>query len=195
MKTISIIGLLLVLTFLSFKAHETTYFDYQKNNKIESIKEEDIIDEILESDKIKGNKKKSLKSEYADYIALIESSNVLDTINKFGYIGLYQFGSMALKDLKISKDKLLKMDKSKQRILFWKFARHNKRYLQNKMGLSFKNIKKKYGITSGALIYMMHRHGAGSTAIYLTTGIDHADGNGKKISEIPEKMRKYEFKF
>ena len=143
----------------------------------------------------KNKEKLYSKEEFEEEIAFKESSNVLDTINPFGYIGLYQFGSSALKDLDVSKKRLLKMNKEEQIILFWRHAKKNKKYLEKKMDMSFERISKIWGISSGALIYMMHRHGSGSLEKFLKHGIDHADGNDKKISEIPDILKNYEFSF
>ena len=151
--------------------------------------------EFVKVEETKNKEKNYSKQQFEEEIAFKESSNVLDTINPFGYIGLYQFGSSALKDLGVSKKRIVKMNKREQIILFWRHAKKNKKYLEKKMDMSFERISKIWGISSGALIYMMHRHGSGSLEKFLKHGIDHADGNDKKISEIPDIFLKYQFNF
>lgn len=133
------------------------------------------------------NKKNTLIAyNFADTVAMLESSGKLDTINRLGYIGLYQFGSHALKDLGVSKKRLLKMNKKEQTELFWRFVKLNKKYLTAKMGMDWLDIMNIYGYNNFQLIYACHRHGAGNVAIYFKGGVEHKDGNGKPISQVKE---------
>lgn len=136
--------------------------------------------------KEKKTESKILKYNFADSVAMLESSGKLDTINRLGYIGLYQFGAQALKDIKVSKKQLLKMNKEQQTKLFWRFVKLNKKYLTSKMGMDWLDIMEVYGYTNFQLIYACHRHGAGNVAIFLKGGEEHKDGNGKKISQVKD---------
>jgi len=134
----------------------------------------------------KETKNPTIKYNFADTVAMLESSGKLDTINTLGYIGLYQFGEKALKDLNVSKKKLLKMNKKEQTELFWKFVKLNKKYLTSKMGMDWVDLMEVYGYTNFQLIYACHRHGAGNVAVFFNGGKEHRDGNGKPISQVKE---------
>lgn len=154
-----------------------------------NIKRKEKVQEKTEKVEIKTEAKKEkqlIVYNFADTVAMLESSGKLDTINTLGYIGLYQFGSQALKDLGVSKKRLLKMNKKEQTELFWRFVKLNKKYLTSKMKMEWLDIMEIYGYTNFQLIYACHRHGAGNVAIYLKGGGEHRDGNGKPISQVKE---------
>jgi hypothetical protein len=118
------------------------------------------------------NKKNTLIAyNFSETVAMLESSGKLDTINRLGYIGLYQFGSQALKDLGVSKKRFVKL---------------NKKYLTSKMGMDWLDIMDIYGYNNFQLIYACHRHGAGNVAIFFKGGQEHKDGNGKPVSQVKE---------
>lgn len=154
-----------------------------------NIKRKEKVQEKTEKVEIKTEAKKEkqlIVYNFADTVAMLESSGKLDTINTLGYIGLYQFGKQALEDLGVSKKKLLKMDKKEQTKLFWRFVKLNKKYLTSKMKMEWLDIMEIYGYTNFQLIYACHRHGAGHVAIFFKGGQEHKDGNGKPISQVKE---------
>lgn len=153
-----------------------------------NIKRKEKVETKTEKVEIKTENKKNtlIAYNFADTVAMLESSGKLDAINRLGYIGLYQFGSQALKDLGVSKKSLLKMNKKEQTELFWRFVQLNKKYLTSKMGMDWLDILNIYGYNNFQLIYACHRHGAGNVAIYFKGGVEHKDGNGKTISQVKE---------
>ena len=172
----------IIITIISFICLVSWNIKQKEKKSINQI-------ELTEKKEIKTEVKKEkqlIAYNFADTVAMLESSGKLDTINRLGYIGLYQFGSQALKDLGVSKKRLLKMNKKEQTELFWRFVKLNKKYLTAKMGMDWLDIMNIYGYNNFQLIYACHRHGAGNVAIYLRGGVEHKDGNGKSISQVKE---------
>lgn len=135
-----------------------------------------------------------VKNHYAFLQAIghQESGNRYDVVNRFGYMGKYQFGKSTLDYLKIISDPKVYLnspglqEEAMQRLL-----------LANKKSLR-KVIKKHAGtvhrgiiITESGLLAAAHLGGAGSVKSYFRTGKVKHDGNGMKITTYMEKFSGY----
>lgn len=124
----------------------------------------------------------------------LESNNNYSAKNRFGYLGKYQMGKIALYDLGLLNKKLnwtgkfginsqkdfLNSPKVQEKVMTI-YTKKNLKYLKNKgtfkyIGKTFKNIK----ITKTGLLACAHLLGAGGTNKMLNTGIVGKDGFGTK---------------
>lgn len=135
-------------------------------------------------------------SVLSDTIGRLESNNNYQAINRFGYLGKYQFGGMALIDLGYknkdgwtnkdgieSKEDFLN-DKEVQERAFTDWVSILEKYLKRNgsleyIGKKINNIK----ITKNGLLAASHLVGASAVSKMLKTGIIPKDGNGTKATK------------
>ena len=139
-------------------------------------------------------------SAFKKAIAFRESSDNWKSVNQCGYIGLYQFGPLALKDCNVDVDaKTFKKNpdvfpKDKQDKVFDKWVslliRYVRPYINDYNGRVINGIE----ITPSGLVAAAHLVGAGGVKIWLESNgsIDVKDGNGTSISEYVELFGGYD---
>jgi hypothetical protein len=144
-------------------------------------------------------------SSFKDALGKRESGNDYSAVNQLGYLGKYQFGGMALRDLGY-KDKDYNWTgkdgiKSKEDFLangelqeksIDRYFTMQERYLKSKgaldyVGTTFKGFK----VTKQGLIAAAHLVGAGAVNTMLKTGIVPQDANGTKALEYLKLGNKY----
>jgi hypothetical protein len=129
-----------------------------------------------------------------------ESSFVWDTINPNGYIGLYQFGSSALKMVGFGfvtpesfRDNPQIFNKKRQRTAFKRLVRINikllKPYIKEYKGKIVFNHK----ITKSGLIGAAHLAGYGNVIRFLKTGYDPCDCFGTHLTDYLDQFSNYHF--
>jgi len=161
--------------------------------EIETIDVEDISVPI----KIE---RKNLNTFLKD-LAMRESSGKWDTINQLGYIGLYQFGDIALKDVglddKITTTKFKENPnifppemQTKAMIDLLKNNKHYTRRVYNKIGEVYNGIE----VTESGILAASHLVGAKSVRKYLKSSgkINEKDGNGISVKDYMEKFSGYD---
>jgi poly-D-alanine transfer protein DltD len=115
-------------------------------------------------------------NEFANAIGFRESSNNYLSINQYGYLGKYQFGKAALKDVKINNRKEFLNNPNIQDKAFLSLCKINKyrlrKHIVKYVGTTINGIK----ITESGIIASAHLVGAGSVKKYLRS-------NGKKIKK------------
>lgn len=139
---------------------------------------------------------KGYSDNFSDEMAKLESNNNCSAVNRFGYLGKYQFGKLALVDLgyKDNKGKWIGKDNINstndflnkcdiQDKAFEQWRHILSRYLANYkvlsyIGTKFKDIK----ITKQGLIAASHLVGAYAVSQMLKTGNVPKDGNGVKAT-------------
>lgn len=140
--------------------------------------------------------------QFLTAIAERESSNTPDTTNKLGYMGKYQFGKIALKDVGINTD-TVNYKKFKEDPKIWnefaqdkamiKLLKNNIRYL----GKYYKEYdgKKINGIeiTKSGMLGAAHLVGAKSVIKYLKSNgrIIRKDGNGVSLEHYMKLFKDY----
>ena len=136
-----------------------------------------------------------IKSEYELFLDAIghqESGNRYNIVNRYGYMGRYQFGRSTLKTLKIKTTK----QEFLQDTFLQEYAMH-KHLLYNKKRLD-KYINKYEGqiihgvlVTESGLLAAAHLGGAGSVRKWFRTGKVRQDGNGVKITSYMKRFGGY----
>ncbi len=148
--------------------------------------------------------------DFLNSISKRESSHDPGVVNSAGYIGLYQFGKGALKDLEIYRNKKWKIVLTSRDFLrnpnLFPVEEQNKamlRYLRINKGYLKDEIKefvgKKIGgilITESGLLAGSHLLGHGGIKRFLRSGgrIIDKDGNGTPITEYIKKFGGYDLK-
>ena len=133
-----------------------------------------------------------------DYYAFLndighrESGNRYGVVNKYGYMGRFQFGKSTLKTLKIKVDKETFLSNPQlQDYAMYKLLCYN----QNKLKYYIDNFEGQivHGIlvTESGILAAAHLGGAGSVKRWFKTGKVRKDGNGVKITSYMEKFSGY----
>ena len=132
---------------------------------------------------------------FLDAIGFRESGNRYDVVNRYGYMGKYQFGKKTLKGLgiKVTQDEFLNSPYIQEKAMY-ALLKQNKRSLR-------KYIEKYDGkyvhgvlVTESGLLAAAHLGGAGSVKKWFRTGKVRKDGNGVKITSYMEMFNGYDLK-
>lgn len=132
-------------------------------------------------------------NEFLKAIGHKESGNIYTVVNKFGYLGKYQFGKSTLKELgfKITQDEFLNspyiQEKAMQKLLL-----HNRKKL-DKLIYKYQG-KKLHGIliTESGVLAAAHLAGAGNVRKFFKNGHEFEDGFGTKITTYMETFSGYD---
>ena len=133
-----------------------------------------------------------------DYYAFLndighrESGNRYGVVNKYGYMGRFQFGKSTLRTLKIKVDKETFLSNPQLQ----DYAMHKLLcYNQNKLKYYIDNFEDQivHGIlvTESGILAAAHLGGAGSVKRWFKTGKVRKDGNGVKITSYMERFSGY----
>jgi hypothetical protein len=159
---------------------------------IKTIEIDEVIPSVIE--------RKTLDRFLKD-LAMRESSGKWDTINNLGYIGLYQFGDIALKDVGID-DKVTTTKfkenpnifppemQTRAMIDLLKNNKHYTRRVYDKIGETYNGVE----VTESGILAASHLVGAKSVRKYLKSKgkINEKDGNGISVKDYMEKFSGYD---
>lgn len=122
-----------------------------------------------------------------------ESSNRYDVVNKWGYMGKYQFGRKTLKSLgyDISKKEFLNSPHIQEKAML-DLLEHNKNILQPY--IDYWDGRKINGkvITESGILAAAHLAGAGNVKRFLRKGEEFRDGNGTKLTSYLTQFSGYD---
>ena len=121
-----------------------------------------------------------------------ESGNRYDIVNRFGYMGKYQFGKSTLKTLKIkvSKKEFLNNPELQEEAMH-KLLLYNKKKLQIYIDKFDGQVVHGILVTESGLLAAAHLGGAGSVKKWFRTGSIRKDGNGVKITSYMKRFAGY----
>ena len=191
-KKIYIIITLTVLTALSFGMTSSTNdvpIDIPTKielAEIQRINQQTIIDSINQYHQIELD-------EFLHAIGHRESTNRYDVVNKWGYMGKYQFGRSTLRGLgyEVSKKEFLSNPDLQEEAML-SLLTHNKEKLQKYIDIfDGKTINGIY-ITESGILAAAHLGGQGSVKRYFRNGKVFRDGNGTKITSYMNKFSGYD---
>ena len=131
--------------------------------------------------------------QFLNAIGHRESSNNYNVVNRFGYMGKYQFGKRTLRGLgfKISKEEFLNSPEIQEEAMH-KLLQTNKRYLKKYIDEYEGQIVHGVLVTESGLLAAAHLGGAGSVKKWFRTGKVRKDGNGVKITTYMERFSGYD---
>ena len=207
-------GLILfsIIFLSSFKSEGNSLKIISKENKIINTDSLDNNPNILdwyvdEGEIITYTKQDSIKDEnkrwkqfkiqsrnnFLDAMGYQESRNRYYIVNKYGYMGKYQFGKSTLKTLRIKvsrkeflKDTLLQEEAMTKLLLF------NKKRIQKYIDKYEGKIVNGILVTESGLLAAAHLGGAGSVKKWFRSGKIRKDGNGVKITTYMKRFSGYD---
>ncbi len=137
--------------------------------------------------------KSNSHEEFLKAIGFKESGNRYDVVNRFGYMGKYQFGKRTLRGLgfKVSKEEFLHSPEI-QEAAMRKLLQTNKKYLQKYIDEFEGKVVNGILVTESGLLAAAHLGGAGSVNKWFRTGKVKKDGNGVKITTYMERFSGYD---
>ena len=135
-----------------------------------------------------------VKDHYAflDAIGFKESGNRYDIVNRFGYMGKYQFGKRTLRGLgfKVTKEEFLTSPVIQEKAMT-ALLKQNKRSLRKYIRKYNNQIVHGVLVTESGLLAAAHLGGAGSVKKWFRTGKVRTDGNGVAITTYMTKFQGY----
>lgn len=139
-------------------------------------------------------KEKPVKDYYAflDALGHQESGNRYDIVNRFGYMGRFQFGKATLRTIKVKVDKETFLNNPQiQDYAMLKLLCYNKnklqKYIDNFEGQEINGIL----VTESGLLAAAHLGGQGSVKKWFRTGKVRKDGNGVSITSYMKRFGGY----
>ena len=121
-----------------------------------------------------------------------ESGNRYFIVNRYGYMGKYQFGKSTLKTLKIKVTKEAFLNSPDlQEYAMQQLLKYNKKKLQKYIDEFNGQIINDILITESGLLAAAHLGGAGSVRKWFRNGKIKKDGNGVKITTYMQRFSGY----
>lgn len=130
--------------------------------------------------------------EFLDAIGHKESRNQYDVVNKYGYMGRYQFGKRTLKGLgyDVTKTEFLSSPEI-QEMAMQDLLKHNKEKLQKYINLHEGDTLHGIYITESGILAAAHLAGCGNVKKFFTKGYEFKDGFGTRMTSYMEKFGGY----
>lgn len=125
-----------------------------------------------------------------------ESGNNYRIVNKFGYLGKYQFGKSTLKGLGIectAQEFLTQPDL--QEFAMDEYMRHNKRKLSEYIGKYQFTYRHGVFITESGILAAAHLGGSESVRLFFTNGSIFKDGSGIPVTTYMKMFSGYNLVF
>ncbi len=137
-----------------------------------------------------------VKSDYELFLDAMghqESGNRYNVVNRYGYMGKYQFGKSTLKTLKIkvTRQEFLN-DTFLQEYAMHKHLLYNKKRLDKYINKYEGQIVNDILVTESGLLAAAHLCGAGSVKKWFRTGKIAEDGNGVTITSYMKRFGGYD---
>lgn len=195
-KTVIMVILVLGLMLTSAWA-EATFFNAPKVNPLVSITKIEIVENQPEfNTEVKISKIKNTGAFLSD-IGHRESSNRYKVVNRYGYLGKYQFSRKTLNDIgfkHISNREFLatpQIQEEAMRILLEK----NKHTLRHQIKKYDGKIVNGVLVTESGILAAAHLAGAGNVKKWFRKGEDFKDGNGTKLTSYLKTFAGYKLDF
>lgn len=130
---------------------------------------------------------------FLDAIGFRESGNRYNIVNRYGYMGKYQFGRKTLRGLgfKMSKEEFLNSPLLQEQAMH-ALLKQNKRSLRKYIAKYDGKYIHGVLVTESGLLAAAHLGGAGSVKKWFRTGKVRKDGNGVKITSYMERFGGYD---
>lgn len=160
------------------------------------IKADPEVIKIMEVKEVLVDSTKTHKM-FLDKMGMLESSNDYKKVNRYGYLGRYQFSLKTLnKHLKIKCTGQEFIDNENlQEYAMYKYLKKNKEELYKYIGkYQFTTYKGVY-ITESGILAAAHLGGAGSVRKFFDKGEVFKDGNGTPITKYLKQFSGYSLKF
>jgi len=182
MKIRLTLSILLVVLMSSFK----------NGNEVEKIEEIPIvgIEEIMVSE---PPKKVHELQELMDAIGSLESNNRYDVVNRFGFMGKYQFSPRTLRHLgyEVSREEFLNNSQLQDSAMV-RYLRDNYTSLQDHILVYGHTTHNGIYITPSSILAGAHFAGARGMKRFLENNVGTTDANGMTIERYMKRFTDYE---
>jgi hypothetical protein len=178
-----------------------SYFGMTKHDIEKQVGPSPQTTDLIEKAKVQYEEKQKGLQTFLDSLGQRESGNDPTKINKFGYIGKYQFGKAALKEIglnkKINKHKFKKnpniWPEKSQDLAMVKLLKRNVHYLGDYIGDYEGSIVNGIKVTKSGMLAASHLLGASNVKKYLDSDgkQDPKDGFGTHLSSYLKKFAGY----
>ncbi len=120
---------------------------------------------------------------FLNAVGMRESSNRYTVVNKWGYMGKYQFGKRTLKNLgyDVSRKEFLNSPHLQEKAML-DLLEHNRRILNSYIDTYSGTIIDGVEITESGILAAAHLGGPGNVKRYFKKGKQFKDGNGTKLT-------------
>lgn len=183
MKTISriLLATIAMFTLMAFASIREVFIGTKPI--IFEIKPAEIAVVKPEMEPIKIKIRTTNHDDFLDAIGFRESGNRYYIVNRFGYMGKYQFGKETLKTIKIktTKEEFLNNPELQEEAML-KLLKYNKRKLKKYIEEYDGEVVHGVLVTESGLLAAAHLGGAGSVKKWFRNGKVRQDGNGVKIT-------------
>jgi hypothetical protein len=189
----------IAVSLLSFGMIDSAVTKDKSHNKIDLFdleKEREKELKKIEEEKLKIEQYH--KEELENFLYAIgyrESTNRYDVVNRWGYMGKYQFGRSTLRGLgfQVTKKEFLSNPQLQEEAMM-ALLLHNKEKLQKYIDVfDGKTINGMY-ISESGILAAAHLGGQGSVKRFFKNGKVFKDGNGTKITSYMKKFSGYDIK-
>ena len=187
----------IAVSLLSFGVIDSAVTKDKSDNRVELIdlqneREEELIKIELEEIRVHEYHQQQLDS-FLNAIGFRESSNRYDIVNRWGYMGKYQFGRSTLKGLgfAVTRKEFLSNPQLQEEAMM-ALLLHNKEKLQKYIDIFDGQTINGMLITESGILAAAHLGGQGSVKRYFKNGKVFKDGYGTKITSYMEKFSGYD---
>ena len=188
-----------IVTLLSFgvidsAALKNTEKESNEIDLVDILKEQELEKQcLIESIILQEKYHQQQLDSFLTAVGFRESGNRYDIINKWGYMGKYQFGKSTLKGLgfKVTKNEFLSNPQLQEEAMI-ALLLHNKEKLQKYIDVFDGQTINGMLITESGILAAAHLGGQGSVKRYFKNGKVFRDGNGTKITSYMEKFSGYD---
>ena len=132
--------------------------------------------------------------KFLEDLGFRESSGNYKAVNKFGYLGKYQFGRKTLDALgyKNISNRTFLSDPALQEQVMEDLLVHNKKILRRYIKKYEGKVVHGVYITESGILAAAHLAGAGNVRKFFRKGYEFRDGNGTKMTSYMRKFSNYE---
>ena len=132
--------------------------------------------------------------KFLEDLGFRESSGNYKAVNKFGYLGKYQFGRKTLDALgyKNISNRTFLSDPALQEQVMEDLLVHNKKILRRYIKKYEGKVVHGVYITESGVLAAAHLAGAGNVRKFFRKGYEFRDGNGTKMTSYMRKFSNYE---
>jgi hypothetical protein len=132
-------------------------------------------------------------SSFLEKIGHYESGNRYEKVNRWGYMGRYQFGQETLHalDIKVTKKKFLTSPMLQEQAMS-KLLEANRRTLRRYIKKYDSKIVNGIYVTESGILAAAHLGGAGSVIDWFKNGVDFKDANGTPITRYMKLFSGYQ---
>lgn len=174
-------GILLVM--LSMTVMGFTVIKFRTQKRVDTV-EKEVLTYTIDISEIIGKVEIDETDLFLDAIAFQESSRRYKVVNRFGYMGKYQFSKKTLRNLgyDVSRKEFLNSPVLQERAMM-DLLRHNKMILKNYISYwDGKYINDKL-VTESGILAAAHLAGPKNVKKFFSEGVEFLDGNGTKMSK------------